>query len=147
MPENIAQHAFNELLSCYYTAWFRFHPEIAVQAGVPGYEDLLRPYADDQIGALIALDEKLLSSLDEFDFSALDVDAQIDYSLLYNAAAWELHQLLDHDWRYTRPQEYVPVNAIHQLLIRPVENLHTAFKHRMQQVPDYSAKKRCPCDL
>ncbi|MBI3187975.1 MAG: DUF885 domain-containing protein [Gammaproteobacteria bacterium] len=137
MSENNAQQAFNELLSCYYTAWFRFHPETAVQAGVHGYEDLLRPYSDDQIGALITLDEKLLSSLDEFDFSALNADARIDYSLLYNATAWELHQLLDHDWRYSRPQDYVPVNAIHQLLIRPVENLHSAFKHRMQQVPDY----------
>lgn len=137
MPENIAQQTFNELLSGYYTAWFRFHPEAAVHAGVHGYEELLRPYADDQIGALISLDEKLLSSLDELDFGALDQDAQIDFSLLYNAAAWELHQLLDHDWRYTRPQDFVPVNAIHQLLIRPIENLHAAFKHRMQQVPDY----------
>ena len=137
MAENIAQQTFNELLAAYYTAWFRFHPELAVQTGVHGYEELLRPYADDQMGALITLDEMLLSSLDELDFAAIESDAQIDYSLLYNAAAWELHQLLDHDWRYTRPQDYVPVNAIHQLLIRPVENLHAAFKHRMQQVPDY----------
>ena len=137
MSENIAQQTFNDLLTVYYTAWFRFHPEAAVQAGVHGYEDLLRPYADDQIGALIALDEKLLSSLDELDFANINADAQIDFSLLYNATAWELHQLLEQDWRYCRPQDYVPVNAIHQLLIRPVENLHAAFKHRMQQIPDY----------
>ena len=137
MTETVAQQAFNELLAAYYTAWFRFHPEAAVQAGVHGYEDLLHPYADDQIGALIALDEMLLSSLDELDFAGISADAQIDYSLLYNATAWELHQLLEHDWRYTRPQDFVPVNAIHQLLIRPVDNLHAAFKHRMQQIPDY----------
>lgn len=137
MSANIAQQAFNDLLTSYYGAWFRFHPEVAVHAGVQGYEELLCQYADDQIGALISLNESLLSSLDEFDYSALDEDGQIDYSLLYNATAWELHQLLDHDWRYARPQNYVPVNAIHQLLMRPVENLHAAFKHRMQQIPDY----------
>jgi uncharacterized protein (DUF885 family) len=137
MPKSAAQLAFNALLEQYYTAWFRYHPEEAVQSGIPGYEESLRPYADDQIGALISLNEKLLSSFDELDFAALDPEQQIDFSILYNAAALELHQLLDDDWRYRRPQDFLPVNAIHQLLLHPVDNLHTAFKHRMQQIPDY----------
>ena len=137
MSDNAAQQAFKALLEQYYSAWFRYHPERAVQVGVPGFEELLTAYSDDDIGALISLNEKVLSSLDELDFGALDSDAQIDYSILYNSVATELHDLLERDWRYRRPQDFVPVEAIHQLLTCPVENLHTALKHRMQAIPEY----------
>ena len=137
MPDNAAQQAFKSLLEQYYNAWFRFHPENAVQVGVSSYEELLTPYSDDAIGALISLNEKVLSSLDEMDFASLDSEQQIDYSILYNAVATELADLLQRDWRYRRPQDYVPVEAIHQLLTHPVDNLHAAMKHRMQQIPEY----------
>lgn len=137
MVDNAAQQAFKALLEQYYSAWFRYHPERAVQVGVPGYEERLTAYSDDEIGALISLDEKVLSSLDELDFGALDSELQIDYSILYNAVATELHDLLERDWRYRRPQAFVPVEAIHQLLTCPVDNLHAALKHRMQAIPEY----------
>lgn len=136
MPNNPAQQAFNSLLEHYYSAWFRYHPERAVQVGVSGFEELLRAYSDDDMGALVSLNEKALFSLDELDFAGLDADLQIDYSILYNAISIELHNLLERDWRYYRPQDWVPVEAIHQLLTCPVENLHTALKHRMQAVPE-----------
>jgi len=137
MSDNAAQRVFKALLEQYYSAWFRYHPERAVQVGVPGYEELLTSYSDDDVGALISLNEKLLSSLDELDFASLDSDQQIDYSILYNATAIELHDLLERDWRYRRPQDFVPVEAIHQLLTCPVDNLHAALKHRMQAIPEY----------
>jgi len=137
MSEVSAEKAFNALLEQYYNAWFRYHPEKAVQVGITGYEDQLRPYSNDDIGALIALNEKMLSALEELDFSALTSNQKIDYSILNNSVVTELHELLEHDWRYSRPQNYVPVEAIHQLLIHPVENLHQAFKHRMKQIPEY----------
>ena len=137
MSEVSAEKAFNALLEQYYNAWFRYHPEKAVQVGIPGYEDQLKPYSNDDIGALIALNEKMLSALQELDFSALMADQKIDYAILYNSVVTELHELLENDWRYCRPQDYVPVEAIHQLLMRPVENLHQAFKHRMKQIPEY----------
>ncbi|MCW8956621.1 MAG: DUF885 domain-containing protein [Gammaproteobacteria bacterium] len=137
MSENNYQQTFNALLEQYYNAWFRYHPEQAVQVGVPGYEEMLRAYNDDEIGALISLDEKMLSALDELNFEQLSDDQQVDYSILYNSVVIELHELLEHDWRYCRPQDYVPVEAIHQLLTRPVENLHAAIKHRLQLIPDY----------
>ncbi|MDH5483714.1 MAG: DUF885 domain-containing protein [Gammaproteobacteria bacterium] len=137
MPENLSQQAFKALQEQYYNAWFRYHPEQAVQTGVPGYEDKLRAYSDDDVGVLIVLGEKLISALDEMDFSALDEEQQIDYTVLYSAVSQELHQLLEMDWRYRCPQQYLPVDAIHQLLTRPVENLHQALKHRLQQIPDY----------
>jgi len=137
MSENNHQQTFNTLLEQYYNAWFRYHPEQAVQVGVEGYEETLRAYKDDEIGALISLDGKMLSALDELDFEQLSDDQQVDYSILYNSVVIELHELLEHDWRYSRPQDYVPVEAIHQLLTRPVENLHAAIKHRLQAIPEY----------
>lgn len=131
------QQVFDSLLKQYYNAWFRFHPEQAVHVGVSGFEQYLRPYSDDEIGALISLNEKALSSLDEIDFYELGAERQIDYSVLYNAVITELHELLELDWRYRRPQDFLPVDAIHQLLTRPVENLHQGFKHRLQAIPEY----------
>lgn len=142
MSDNSAQQTFKALLEQYYHAWFRFHPEEAVQVGVAGYEEGLRAYSDDDIGALISLNEKALSSLDELDFASLDSDQQLDYSIFYNSIAIELHGLLERDWRYRQPQHYLPVEGIHQLLNRPVENVHTALKHRLQQIPEYLRNAR-----
>jgi len=137
MSVSSTQQAFHALLEQYYNAWFRYHPEQAVHVGVAGFEQRLRAYSDDDIGALISLNKKVLSSLDELDFYALNAESQIDYSVLYNAVVIELHELLAHDWRYRRPQDFLPVDAIHQLLTRPVDNLHQAFKHRLQLIPEY----------
>lgn len=128
---------FSEVVKSYYQSWFRFHPEMAVAVGETGYEDLLTPYADDQIGALITLNESLLSSLQELEFSTLTEDEQIDFNVLYSAASNELHELLERDWRYRNPEAFLPLNAIHQLLTRPVDNLHAALKHRLQAIPSY----------
>lgn len=128
---------FESLLENYYQSWFRYHPERAVAVGEPGYEELLTPYSDDDIGALIALNEKLLFSLEELDTQSLGPEQRLDYSILYSAASNELHELLERDWRYRNPERYLPLNAIHQLLTRPVNNLHTALKHRLQAIPAY----------
>jgi len=129
--------AFTELVSNYYRAWFRFHPELAVNVGEAGYEDLLTPYSDDDIGALITLNESLLSSLQELDMEELSAEEKTDFNILYSATANELHDLLENDWRYQNPEAYLPINAIHQLLTRPVNNFHAAVKHRLQAIPAY----------
>lgn len=129
--------AFEKLVEQYYSTWFRFHPESAVAVGVPGYEGLLTPYSDDEIGALISLNESLLSSLQEIEMSSLSAEQEMDYTILYSAAANELHELLERDWRYRDPEAYLPFNAIHQLLTRPVSNLHSAIKNRLQSIPSY----------
>ena len=69
MPNNTTQETFNCLLEQYYSAWFRFHPETAVHVGVSGYEDKLRPFSDEETGALISLNQKIVSALDELSFS------------------------------------------------------------------------------
>ncbi|HHJ12031.1 MAG TPA: DUF885 domain-containing protein, partial [Chromatiales bacterium] len=60
--------SFDRLLSEYYHAWFRHHPEAAVEAGVAGFEDRLTPFGDDDIRALTGLNEMLLAALDALDF-------------------------------------------------------------------------------
>lgn len=129
--------AFGDLVKSYYQSWFRFHPEQAVAVGEAGYEELLTPYSDDNIGALIALNESLLSSLQELDETGLSSDEKMDFNVLYSATVNELHDLLERDWRYLNPEMYLPVNAIHQLLTRPVTNFHTAVKHRLQAIPSH----------
>ncbi len=96
--------AFTELVSNYYRAWFRFHPELAVNVGEAGYEDLLTPYSDDDIGALITLNESLLSSMQELDMEELSVEEKTDFNILYSATTNLLHDLLENGWRCQNPE-------------------------------------------
>ena len=47
-----ANSTFYALQREFYSAWFRFHPEEAVNVGQSSFAGLLRPYDDDEIGAL-----------------------------------------------------------------------------------------------
>ena len=128
---------FDALLDAYYKAWFRYHPEAAVEAGIDGYSDRLTPYGDDDAGALVTLSRELMFSLDELDAEQLDPDRQIDYELAWSSAALEVEELLVADWRYRDPERYLPVNAIHQLLMRPVADFEQALEARLAQIPEY----------
>ena len=127
----------NELKSQYYHAWFRFHPEAALDVGVTDYIEQLRTYNDDDVGALIALNQKLLSALDEMNVGELDPDSKADFRILQGAAVIELHDLEERDWRFRNPVDFIPVNAIYQLLIYPVDGVHRAVKKRLEQFPEY----------
>lgn len=103
---------FEALQQEYFKSWFRFHPEDAVEAGVVEHAGELRSYADDDLGALIALDQKLVSALEEINCDDLDEEAGIDYKILKGA-----------------------VNI--QLLVYPVKDVHQAIKHRLNKFPEY----------
>ncbi len=136
-----AQH-FDGLRDRYYQAWFRYHPENAVEAGVPGYAHLLTPYTDDDIGALMALNGKLLDGLEELDVEALDADRRIDADLMVGAAVLEMQALSDHDWRFRDPQRYLPLNAVYQLIVRDVEDFAPALLGRLRAVPAHLRNAR-----
>ncbi|HED17398.1 MAG TPA: DUF885 domain-containing protein [Gammaproteobacteria bacterium] len=129
--------SFDNLVQEYYQAWFRFHPEQAVEAGVEGYAGLLRPFSDDDTGVLISLNEKLLDALDEIEPATLDANREIDLKILRGAARLELHDLLERDWRLRDPAGFLPVNAIYQLTVRPVRDLESALVARLGKIPDY----------
>jgi len=132
-----ANRAFDQLLQEFYHAWFRFHPEEAASVGLEEYAGLLRSYDDDDIGALISLNQSMHSALDEIDEDELDEDRHIDYQLMKSAVNVECHDLQELDWRYRNPLAYVPVQAVYQLLIHPVPDVQKAIKHRLQAIPEY----------
>ncbi|MDX2488385.1 MAG: DUF885 family protein, partial [Gammaproteobacteria bacterium] len=135
-PKEIADR-FDAILKAYYKAWFRFHPEAAVEAGHDAYADRLTPYGDDDIGALITLNRELMFSLEELDSEVLDADRLVDYELAWSSAGLETEQLLEADWRYRDPERYLPVNAIHQLLVRPVHKFEHAIARRLASIPQH----------
>jgi uncharacterized protein (DUF885 family) len=128
---------FDTILDSYYKAWFRYHPETAVEVGRDEYAGQLTPYGDDDIGALVTLNHELMFSLDELDSEVLDADRLIDYELAWSRAALETEEILESDWRYRDPERYLPVNAIHQLLVRPVTNFEQALTTRLTEIPQY----------
>lgn len=134
---NPVSKAFRELEAEYYQAWFRFHPEVSVDVGVSEHAAKLRAYNDDDNGALIALNQKLVSALDEINTQAFDARTAIDYKLLRGAAETELHELEEQNWRYRDPQQYIPLHAIYQLLTHPVKNVRSAMVQRLQAIPEY----------
>ena len=128
---------FDRLVADYYQAWFNFHPEAALDAGVPGHDTRLAPYGDDAIGALATLHEKLIAALDELDDQVLDTERRLDYQVLHGAAIIEHHALLEQDWRHRDPVRFLPVNAIYQLTVRPVPDLAAALNGRLAAIPDH----------
>lgn len=142
---DIAQ-TFDQLVADYYHAWFNFHPETAVDVGVPGHETRLAPYDDDAMGALAGLHEMLLRELDELDEQALDAERRLDYQVLRGAAIIEHHDLLERDWRHRDPVRFLPVNAIYQLTVRPVADLAAALSARLAAIPDYLRGARTHLD-
>ena len=131
MPE------LSNIIDSYYRAWFRFYPEMAVDCGVSGYAHLLRPYDDDDIGALTVLHEKLLDGLEEISLAECTNDQCIDMALLRGQAFLALKELSMWDWRKRDPLRFIPVNAIYQLMVRPVEDFELAIRQRLEAIPAY----------
>lgn len=132
-----ANAAFDALLVAYYEAWFRYHPERAVDVGINGYADRLRPFDDDEIGALVALNEKLLAELELVAVDDLSPDRRIDLDVLEGAAHLEICELRESDWRHHNPNAFLPVDAIHQLFLKPVKDFAGALRARLEQIPAY----------
>ncbi len=127
--------AFAELSAAYYPAWFRYHPEAAVEVGVPGYAHLLAPYGDEDMGALVCLNNELRVSLEELDRSQLTPDEQIDCDLLYGSVLLENQRLVELEPRAPDPERLLPNYAIYQLTIRPIEDLEGALLARLGAIP------------
>ncbi|MBE9559281.1 MAG: DUF885 domain-containing protein [Proteobacteria bacterium] len=142
--ENVDQASLNEsdrqfdlLCEQFYHSWFRYHPEQGVDVGVYDYADQLTSYEHDDIGALLVLDQKMLSALDELNIAELSENRQLDFRIIKGAITIELHDLEENDWRYRNPIEYVPLNAIYQLLIHPGKDVQKAIKYRLEKIPEY----------
>ncbi len=135
------------IIDRYYRTWFRFHPEVAVDVGVEGYANLLKPYGDDELNALKALNEKLISSLDELNLESLTQDQQIDLQLMRSAAVLQLEEQALRDWRLCDPARFLPVHAIYQLTVRDVEHQDVALRERLIAIPAHLRGARSWLDI
>ena len=127
--------AFDDIVDTYYRAWFRYHPEAAVDAGVEGYAHLLTPVGEARRGALVCLNDELRVELEELDTGKLDADRVLDLTLLQGALQVENQGLLDIEPRQPHPGHWLPVNAIYQLTIRPVAGFEAALRARLEAIP------------
>ena len=133
---------FDALVSDFYRVWFRYHPVAAIYAGVAGYEGLLNPDGDDDVGALSHLLSNLLVGIKELDYHRLDADRQLDLQLIYGAAMIEHRILLEHDWRHRDPAKYLPLHALQELVLRQPEGLCDALTGILEKTPNYMRDAR-----
>lgn len=139
--------ALTEIIDRYYRTWFRFYPEVAVDAGVNGYASFLQPYGDDELNALKVLNEKLISSLNELHIDSLTQDQQIDLQLMQSSAVLQLEQHASRDWRTTDPAHFLPVHAIYQLTVHDIENKALAMRERLSAIPNHLRGARSWLDI
>lgn len=133
---------FAEIQRAYYDAWFRYHPEAAVDVGAAGFAHRLPPGGEEARGALICLNDELRTSLDELGRAALTADAALDFDLLRAAAQLENQYLIDVEPAAPDPERRLPVHAIYQLTIRPVEDFAGALLARLKAIPEYLGEAR-----
>ena len=133
---------FDALVSAFYRVWFRYHPVAAIYAGVAGYEGLMNPDGDDDVGALSHLLSNLLAGLKELDYESLDPDRQLDLQLVYGAAMIEHRILLEHDWRHRDPARYLPLRTLQELVVRQPERLCDALTGILEKTPNYMRDAR-----
>ena len=132
---NQVASAFDDIVDTYYRAWFRYHPEAAVDAGAEGYAHLLTPAGEARRGALVCLNDELRVGLEELDAGELDPDRALDLKLLQGAIQVENQGLLDIEPRQPHPEQWLPVNALYQLTIRPVAGFEAALRARLEAAP------------
>jgi len=132
-----AAAAFDALCDEFFAVWFRYHPDVAAEAGVGGYERLLPAQSDDEISALGAWLESLIVAVEEMDYSALDAGRRTDLRLMFSAARVEHQELLEDDWRHRDPLRFLPVGEIYHLTLRRPEDVRDSLAGLLRQVPRY----------
>ena len=134
MPEAGAE--LDALAEEFYEVWFRYHPDLALAAGVKPARGWLPAQDDDDLAALRGWLEALILGLDEIDFDALDPDRQADFELMLGAARVEHAELLDYDWRCTDPGRFLPLAEIHRLTLDPPELLRDPLVEMLSAMPE-----------
>lgn len=129
--------AFDALAEEFFSVWFRYHADVAVDSGVRGFDRLLPAQSDDELAALGGWLETLVVALEELDYAALDVSRQIDLRLMFGAARVEHQELLERDWRHRDPLRYLPVGEIYRLTLQPPEDVRDALAALLGAVPEY----------
>jgi hypothetical protein len=127
--------AFDSLAADFFSVWFRFHPDRAVEAGATDFSRLLPTQDDDEQAALAGWLESLIVALEEIDFDALDQERQIDLELMFAAARVEHCELHQRDWRQRDPLRFLPTGEIYRLTLAPPEDLRGALVDILSGIP------------
>ncbi|MDQ7074077.1 MAG: DUF885 family protein [Gammaproteobacteria bacterium] len=136
-PRQNANEILDYLVVAYYHAWFRFHPRLAMDAGMQDYAHLLPSLDEDRWGALLALNEKLINSLDELAVDELNKRRRLNYELLRSSAYRENQSLLKNGLNRLDPQYFLPFWALKQLEIYPVEEFKTVLLQLLAAIPEH----------
>jgi hypothetical protein len=129
--------AFDALAEEFFSVWFRYHPDVAAEAGVRGFGRLLPAQGDDELSALGAWLETLVVALEELDYGSLDPDRQLDLRLMFGTARVEHQELLERDWRHRDPLRYLPVAEIYHLTLQPPPDIRDILTTLLAALPEY----------
>jgi uncharacterized protein (DUF885 family) len=129
--------AFDALAREFFSVWFRFHPDAALQAGVGDFGNLLPAQSDDDHAALASWLETLIVALEELNYAALDGPRQIDLELMFSLARVEHRDLLEHDWRHRDPLRFLPLEEIHRLTLLRPQGMRDALASLLGGVPEH----------
>jgi hypothetical protein len=135
MPDEAA--AFDDLVEEFFSVWFRYHPDVAAEAGIGGFERLLPPQSDDELAALGAWLETLVVALEELDYGALDPARRLDLRLMFGAARVEHRELLEPSWRHRDPLRLLPVAEIYHLTLQPPADIRDVLATLLGALPEY----------
>lgn len=126
---------FGEVVDEYYRAWFRYQPEAAVEVGVYAHADRLTPEDETAHAAIVSLNNALIAALGALDREGLSDDARLDHDLLLGGARLQNAFYLEQHPQRPDPQRYLPLDALHQLTLRPVPDFAAAMRGRLAAVP------------
>ncbi len=132
-----AATVFDGLIADFFSVWFRFHPDLACEARVGGFGQLLPAQSDDELAALAAWLESLMVALEEIDYGALDRDRRIDLELMFAAARVEHRELHLRDWRRCDPLRFLPTGGFYRLTLAPPKDLREALVQILGHLPQY----------
>lgn len=132
-----AAAVFDGLAADFFSVWFRFHPDRACEAGIPGFDQLLPAQSDDELAALAAWLESLIVALEEIDYVALDRERRIDLELMFSAARVEHQELHLRNWRRCDPLRFLPTGEIYRLTLSPPRDLRGALVQLLGGLPQH----------
>ncbi|MGB5832118.1 MAG: DUF885 family protein, partial [Thiohalocapsa sp.] len=127
--------AFDQLARDFFSVWFRFHPEAALQAGLGESGALLPTQSDDDQAALAGWLENLVVALEEFDYASLDPARRVDLELMFALARVEHRELLERDWRHRDPLRFLPLSLIHRLTLLHPDHMRDTLSGLFDAVP------------
>ena len=138
MPDPAAAEVvFDGLAADFFSVWFRFHPDLACEAGMTTVGPPLPPQSDDDLAALAAWLESLVVALEEIDFAALDPVRRIDLELMFAAARVEHRELHLRDWRRRDPVRFLPTGEVYRLTLAPPRDLRGTLLRLLEAMPQY----------